>query len=108
MGAEIESMYRVRDREGTTGQYIRQEYLGLRNDHRQWGKEKLGKLVEFVNHLGEHPFLRKSVIYLTFIQHCLPLHLCTLYLIPREPKSLPADPRILRSQLLEKTLIQLR
>lgn len=40
------------------------------------------KIIEqFVRTLCNHPYLRKSVVVLTFIYHCMPMHLCNNILI---------------------------
>ncbi len=33
-------------------------------------------IAEFIKLCGRHPYLKKSVIVLTFIHHCMPIHLC--------------------------------
>lgn len=55
------------------------QYQELRNIQ-NWDDRNIQLLVKFLHRLDSNSFLRKSVIYLTFVQHCLPLHLCSFFL----------------------------
>jgi hypothetical protein len=96
-------MSELEERTLKTGREIVQRYNKIRKDwevmnvhekNKLYGTMDKGLLDEFIsllNMIGEHPYLRKTVEFLYFIDHCLPLDKCTCFVYSRENVSLSAD-----------------
>lgn len=56
-----------------------------------WTPNDVAALTEFMNLLTNHPFLRKSVVALTFVEHCMPLSYCKIWVMLRASESVSAN-----------------
>lgn len=77
-GNDINSMMSYSTRIGSTGIQIEQEYRQKFAGKLYWSTQDMVPFANFLNLVAKNAFLCKSVSFLTVIEHCMPIHLCTL------------------------------
>lgn len=75
MDHEIAMMNKYKSRIGNNGPQISQLHHQLKNIT-NWTPKEIPILVQYLNLIFNHQYLKKSVRSLTFVSHCLPINLC--------------------------------